>query len=65
MTLNTSLKDRLRNTNLSKSHSLFPLYESVVNLIYSIDKRIKNDQEFETSNAYSRNLPQIRKEAKT
>ena len=52
MTLNTSLKGRLRNTNLSKSHTLFPLYEEVVNSIYSIDERTKNDQEFEISKAY-------------
>ena len=64
MSLNTSLKGRLRNTNLPKSHTLFPLYEAVVNSIHSIDKRIKNDQEFKISNAYSRNLPQIQKEAK-
>ena len=47
MSLNTSLKGRLRNTNLPKTHTLFPLYEAVVNPIHSIDKRIKNDQEFE------------------
>ena len=27
MTLNTSLKGRLRTTNLPKLHALFPLYE--------------------------------------
>ena len=52
MSLNTSLKGRLRNTNLPKSHALFPLYEAVVNSIHSIDERIKNDQEFEISKAY-------------
>ena len=51
MTLNTSLKGRLRNTNLPKSHALFPLFEVVVNSIHSIDKRIKIDQEFEISKA--------------
>ena len=45
MSLNTSLKGRLRNTNLPKSHALFPLYKAVVSSIHSIDERIKNDQE--------------------
>ena len=65
MSLNTSPKGRIRSTNFPKSHTLFPLYEAVVNSIHPIDKKIKNDQEFKISNAYSRNLPQIQKEAKT
>ena len=52
MTLNTSLKGRLRNTNLPKLRALFPLSEAVVNSIHSIDERIKNDKEFEISKAY-------------
>ena len=52
MSLTTGLKGRLRNTNLPKSHALFPLYEAVVNSIHSIDERIKNDKEFEISKAY-------------
>ena len=47
MTLNTSLKGRLRNTNLPKSYALLALYKAVVNSIHSIDERIKNDQELE------------------
>lgn len=64
MTLNTSLKGSLKNTNLPGSHALFPVYEIVANSIHSIDKRIKNDQEFKILKAYSRNLTQIQKEAK-
>ena len=52
MSLNTSLKGRLRNTNLPKSHALFPLFEAVVNSIHSIDERIKFDSEFNISKAY-------------
>ena len=52
MTLNISLKGRLKNTNLSKSHILFLLYEAVANSIHSVDERIKNDKEFEISKAY-------------
>ena len=37
MNLNTSLKGRLRNTNLPITYSLFPLFEAVVNSIHSID----------------------------
>lgn len=37
MSLNTSLKGRLRNTNLPITYSLFPLFEAVVNSIHSID----------------------------
>ena len=52
MSLNTSLKGRLRNANLPKSQALFPLFEAVINSIHSIDERIKNDKEFEISKAY-------------
>lgn len=64
MSLNTSLKGRLRNANLPQSHALFPLFEAVVNSIHSIDERLKNNQEFKIPNAYSRNLLQIQKETK-
>jgi hypothetical protein len=39
MSLNTSLKGRLRNTNLPLTHGLAPLFEAVVNSIHSIDER--------------------------
>ena len=65
MSLNTSQKGRLRNTNLPKLHTLFSLFEAVVNSIYSIDERIKNYKEFEISKVYDINFPQIQKEAKT
>ena len=51
MTLTTNLKGRLRNTNLPKSHALFPLFEAVVNSIHSIDERIKFDSGFKISKA--------------
>jgi len=41
MNLNTSLKGRLRNTNLPKTNVLFPLFEAVVNSIHSIDSLLK------------------------
>lgn len=41
MNLNTSLKGRLRNTNLPKTNVLFPLFEAVVNSIHSIDTAFK------------------------
>jgi len=41
MNLNTSLKGRLRNTNLPKTNVLFPLFEAVVNSIHSIDSSLK------------------------
>ena len=47
MSLNTSLKGRLRNTNLPKLHSLFHLFGAAAISIHSIDERIKLDQEFE------------------
>jgi len=37
MNLNTSLKGRLRNTNLPRTNVLHPLFEAVVNSIHSID----------------------------
>ncbi|MCK5154119.1 MAG: hypothetical protein KAQ93_07130 [Spirochaetales bacterium] len=52
MNLNTSQKSRLRNTNLPKLHTLFPLYKAVVNSTYPADKSLKNDKEFEISKAY-------------
>ena len=41
MNLNTSLKGRLRNTNLPLTNVLYPLFEAVVNSIHSIDAAIK------------------------
>ena len=41
MNLNTSLKGRLRNTNLPKTNVLYPLFEAVVNSIHSIDAAMK------------------------
>ncbi len=41
MNLNTSLKGRLRNTNLPLTNVLYPLFEAVVNSIHSIDTAIK------------------------
>ena len=46
MSLNTSLKGRLRNTNLPKTNVLFPLFEAVVNSIHAIDERIEKQQDF-------------------
>lgn len=46
MSLNTSLKGRLRNTNLPKTHGLLPLFEAVVNSIHSIDERRKKFENF-------------------
>jgi len=40
MSLNTSLKGRLRNTNLPLTNVLHPLFEAVVNSIHSIDSAI-------------------------
>lgn len=39
MAMQTSLKGRLRNTNLPLGHGLFPLFEAVVNSIHAIDAR--------------------------
>jgi hypothetical protein len=41
MNLNTSLKGRLRNTNLPLTNVLHPLFEAIVNSIHSIDSAIK------------------------
>ncbi|MCC6371269.1 MAG: ATP-binding protein, partial [Bacteroidia bacterium] len=41
MNLNTSLKGRLRNTNLPLTNVLYPLFEAVVNSIHSIDTAMK------------------------
>jgi hypothetical protein len=46
MSLNTSLKGRLRNTNLPRTHGLYPLFEAVVNSIHSIDARKHNSKDF-------------------
>lgn len=45
MSLNTSLKGRLRNTNLPLTNILYPLFEAVVNSIHSTDsvKKLKGD----------------------
>lgn len=49
MSLNTSLKGRLRNTHLPKTHGLLPLFEAVVNSIHSIDEqRLKEGPKIET-----------------
>lgn len=44
--LKSSLKGRLRNTDLPISKCLFPLFEAVVNSIYAIDDRIMVHQTF-------------------
>jgi len=49
MSLNSSLKGRLVNTNLPKSHALFPLFEAVVNTIHLKYERIKLDIEIESN----------------
>jgi hypothetical protein len=41
MNLSTSLKGRLRNTNLPLTNALYPLFEAVVNSIHSIDSALK------------------------
>lgn len=41
MSINTSLKGRLRNTNLPLTNVLHPLYEAVVNSIHSIDSLLR------------------------
>lgn len=45
MALTTSLKGRVRNTNLPKSHALLPLLEAVVNSIQAVDARFSNEGE--------------------
>ena len=54
MSLNTSLKGRLRNTNLPKTSALLPLLEAVVNSIHSIDERIKKEKTFQLVDSYIR-----------
>lgn len=44
MSLNTSLKGRLRNTHLPLTNGLFPLFEAVVNSIHSLDSALKQGQ---------------------
>ncbi|WP_433631577.1 ATP-binding protein [Chryseobacterium cucumeris] len=46
MSLNTSLKGRLRNTRLPLTNALFPVFEAVVNSIHSIDELKKNDPNY-------------------
>jgi hypothetical protein len=43
MSLSTSLKGRLRNTNLPLTNVLYPLFEAVVNSIHSIDSLSESD----------------------
>ncbi|MCQ2295848.1 MAG: hypothetical protein MJZ45_00430 [Bacteroidales bacterium] len=50
--LETSLKGRLRNTNLPKADVLLPLFEAVVNSIHSIDERIEKQKDIDMENAY-------------
>lgn len=52
MNLNTSLKGRLRNTNLPKTNVLYPLFEAVVNSIHSIDafNKSKGDENYNEEN---------------
>lgn len=45
MALTTSLKGRVRNTSLPKSHALLPLLEAVVNSIQAIDTRFGTEAE--------------------
>ncbi|MCB0536520.1 MAG: ATP-binding protein, partial [Bacteroidetes bacterium] len=52
MSLNTSLKGRLRNTSLPKSNVLFPLFEAVVNSIHSIDERLESEKSKDRSNSF-------------
>lgn len=48
MNLNTSLKGRLRNTNLPLTNVLHPLFEAVVNSIHSIDSALKMNSKAST-----------------
>lgn len=45
MSLNTSLKGRLRNTHLPKTNVLLPLFEAVINSIHSIDERVSKQKD--------------------
>lgn len=46
MSLNTSLKGRLRNTHLPLTNVQYPLFETVVNSIHSIDSILKQRKNF-------------------
>lgn len=46
MSLNTSLKGRLRNTSLPLTNALFPIFEAVVNSIHSTDEIKKDSDSF-------------------
>ncbi|HPG41449.1 MAG TPA: ATP-binding protein [bacterium] len=52
MSLNTSLKGRLRNTNLPKTNILFPLFEAVINSIHAIDERIEKQHDIDIGEGY-------------
>ena len=52
MSIQTSLKGRLRNTNLPKKDVLLPLFEAVVNSIHSIDERIEKQKDINLENTY-------------
>lgn len=52
MSIQTSLKGRLRNTNLPKKDVLLPLFEAVVNSIHSIDERIEKQNDIKLDDAY-------------
>lgn len=45
MALTPSLKGRVRNTSLPKSHALLPLLEAVVNAIQAVDERFGDEVE--------------------
>lgn len=47
MSLNTSLKGRLRNTTLPLTNALFPVFEAVVNSIHSIDELKSKDIDYQ------------------
>ncbi|GAA5102691.1 hypothetical protein GCM10023210_43890 [Chryseobacterium ginsengisoli] len=47
MSLNTSLKGRLRNTTLPLTNALFPVFEAVVNSIHSIDELKKHNESYQ------------------
>ena len=43
MSLQTNLKGRLRNTSLSRTHGLLPIFEAVINSIQSLEKQYPRD----------------------
>lgn len=49
--LGSSLKGRLRNTDLPVAKSLYPLFEAVVNSIYAIDDRVEAEDSFNSNEA--------------